>query len=214
MNIKKTLVASTTALFLAGCNIEINVPEGGRVVSESGAYTCETGEKSCVIAVSDLFFDENFIAEPDEGMTFTGWEKLDGGLCGGKVGPCRLFTSGFEGNDALMGLLDDAEKTFFLNATFAPDDGSGDGEPICETTDEKLGNMTWDQLCRTGVDEASCGADHGGAYSLGSCETEDNPPTGYCEEDNGVRTYYYDHSVGHDLYEFGCQFVGEWHPLT
>ncbi len=213
MTIKKTLFITAAALILAGCKIEITVPEGGRVVNQDATWACEAGE-TCSVDVVDIHFDQTYTAEPAEGMKFAGWERIHRSFCGGKMEPCHLYTSAFEANENLMAFLDKPEEVFHLNPTFVEDDGSGgEGEPICETTDEKLGNRTWDQLCRTGLDAAACG-EHSGDFSMGSCETGGDQPTGYCEEDNGVRTYYYDHGVGHDLYEFGCQFVGTWHPLT
>ena len=37
------IVITLSTLLLGGCKIRIEVPEGGRVTTESGSYDCETG---------------------------------------------------------------------------------------------------------------------------------------------------------------------------
>jgi hypothetical protein len=106
-----------TAL-IAGCKIEVTAPEGATVRTESGAYVC-IGPNVCTIEVNDLFFDETFTIETERGIASAGWKRRARGLCGGKDTPCRLFTSGFEGNDALMAILE-SDETFFLEALVAP----------------------------------------------------------------------------------------------
>ena len=103
-------------VLVVGCQIEISVPSGGRVESESGNYSCEGGQ-TCSIDVVDLFFDETFVAVPDEGFSFRGWRKANRHFCGGNSRPCRLFTSGFEGNAVLEGFLD-RDEVFFLVPRF------------------------------------------------------------------------------------------------
>jgi len=63
------LLLSTT-----GCKLRIDVPEGGRVVSESGVFSCEPGQ-TCDIDINDFFFDETFKAVPDDGC-HTGTSKI------------------------------------------------------------------------------------------------------------------------------------------
>ena len=62
------LVCSLTV----ACKIEIVVPEGGSVRSDSGAYICSSDQK-CTVDVVDAFFQETFRAIPDEGYEFTNW---------------------------------------------------------------------------------------------------------------------------------------------
>ena len=79
-----------TAILLASCKIVIQVPAGGKVITQSGAYNPCTAGKTCVIDVSDLFFDEAFIAKPASGYEFKHWKKKDRSFCGGKKGKCKL----------------------------------------------------------------------------------------------------------------------------
>ncbi|MHA7816610.1 MAG: flavin monoamine oxidase family protein [Pseudohaliea sp.] len=112
------LSAAVLALLLSACRIEVIVPEGARVLTESGAFRC-AGPGTCELEVSDLFFDETFFVETDPDSVFRGWKKRHRGLCGGRSDRCRLFTSGFEGNEALMAILD-SDEVFFLEAEVAP----------------------------------------------------------------------------------------------
>jgi len=101
---------------LCGCNIQIDSPEEGAVVSASGTYSCAAGS-SCSIEVSDILFDETFIAVPAQGYEFVGWKRQDRGLCGGRESNCRLFTSGFSGRAALLTVLD-SDQVFTLTPEF------------------------------------------------------------------------------------------------
>lgn len=104
-------------LFVSGCKLEVQVPLGGRVVSEDGSFVCEAGQ-TCVIDVVDFFFDQTFIAEPEAGYSFGSWRLRDGGyLCGGETGPCDLSTVAFEGNDSVQTMLE-SDETFFLRPVF------------------------------------------------------------------------------------------------
>lgn len=113
---KKIITAIVVLMCLSACKVRIEVPEGGKVVSESGAISCASGQ-SCDIDVVDLFFDETFKAVPDSGYAFIQWQKKDRGLCGGSTTACRLYTSGFEGNAALMSFLNNNE-IFYLSPQF------------------------------------------------------------------------------------------------
>jgi len=108
---------TTVVLALSGCKLEIRVPHGGTVISTDGAYICEAGQ-TCIIDVVDLFFDETFVAEPAPGFSFTGWRDRDRYLCGGEVTPCSLSTGEFEGNPALLSILE-SDETFFLVPRFS-----------------------------------------------------------------------------------------------
>jgi len=113
--------AVITFLLLAGCKIEITVPVGGKVITESGAYECLSGKK-CSIDVYDVFFDETFIAVPDQGFRFASWKKQDKGFCGGNDQPCRLVTTGFTGNDILISVLE-SDLEFYLTPVFINENG-------------------------------------------------------------------------------------------
>jgi WD40 repeat protein len=122
------LLVGLTLVLLPGCKIEITVPESGRVVTKSGAYTCESG-KTCVIDVVDVFFDETFEAEPATGYIFLNWRKKDRGLCGGRKEPCHLYTTTFPGSP-LEQFLESGEL-FYLEPVFAaPNTWSRVGENI------------------------------------------------------------------------------------
>ena len=58
---------------IGGCKIVVNMPNTGSVVTESGAYLCEAGQ-TCEIDVTDIFFDETFIAKPSGGLLFDKWK--------------------------------------------------------------------------------------------------------------------------------------------
>lgn len=114
-------------LSLAGCKIRINVPLGGNVITESGNYECLSGQV-CLIEVYDIYFDEVFIAAPDRDHRFSGWKRREKGLCGGKDEPCQLKTTGFLGNEILMGILD-SDKVFYLTPIFVDCD---DADTNCD----------------------------------------------------------------------------------
>ncbi|MEM8562861.1 MAG: hypothetical protein AAGF57_11535 [Pseudomonadota bacterium] len=111
------LVASALAIgVLAACKVEIIVPEGGRVISDS--LTCRGGN-TCTVDVTDTNFDETFRAIPAaDRYTFTGWLRADRHFCGDWMGSCSLSTQLFEGNDAWMALLNDDEEVFYLMPKF------------------------------------------------------------------------------------------------
>ncbi len=102
---------------LSACKIEVTVPKGGQVASESGAYFCGA-EKTCVIDVVDTNFTEVFIAQPNEGFIFVGWKKRDRGLFGGNTSPeIEITTTGFVGNEALIRVLE-SDEIFYLEPVF------------------------------------------------------------------------------------------------
>ncbi|MEM6606739.1 MAG: hypothetical protein AAF671_13325, partial [Pseudomonadota bacterium] len=115
--ISTKLALVLSAIAVSACRIDIIAPEGATVRSESGAFSC-VGPNTCTIEVNDLFFDETFSVETTNGNVFTGWTRRNRGLCGGRADPCRLFTSGFEGNEILLGFLE-SDETFFLEAELA-----------------------------------------------------------------------------------------------
>jgi hypothetical protein len=112
----KKILLLIPVILLSGCKVAIKVPEGGRVISVSGAYACSSGE-TCVVDVSDIYFNETFVAQPSPGFYFAGWKKNWRGLCGGNTAPCNLDTSGFKGQNAFLDLLA-SDETFFLTPVF------------------------------------------------------------------------------------------------
>lgn len=209
MTIKKILAVTAIGLLVAGCKIKMVVPEGGDVVDESGEVVCAAGD-TCNVFVNDIFFDETYTAMPHEGMMFTGWQKRNRGFCGGNTKPCRLFTSGFEGDDILMSFLEDDTQTFHLNPTFAVDDGAS-AAAACEFVQESPGG-TFD-VCAVAesLDENSCaslaGAFFGGDSAVTDRDCTAGEPVGYCDTDS-ADFYYYDHNASISGLETGCGFAG------
>jgi hypothetical protein len=113
----RTLALVFLSLSLPACKVVIdNSGGGGHVVSQSGTYSCESGE-SCEIDVSDDSFDEGFHAVPDEGQVFLGWRKGEGAFCGGASQDCFLSTVGFNNSPHLKSVLD-SDETFYLRPRF------------------------------------------------------------------------------------------------
>ena len=105
-----------TVIALAGCKVEITVPAGGVVVTQSGSFRCEAGQR-CTVDVYDTFFDETFEAVPASGYSFSRWVIKNRGLCGGNNTPCRLRTQSFAGFPALMNILE-SDAVFYLEPEF------------------------------------------------------------------------------------------------
>jgi hypothetical protein len=111
-------------LLLCGCRIEVVVPAGGAVMTESGRYTCLAGAR-CTIEVNDLFFNETFFVKPESGFTFGGWAKRPWFFCGGSLSPCSLASAVMEGNSWLENILY-SDAVFYLEPIFHPGNWSGD----------------------------------------------------------------------------------------
>ncbi|GAB3273197.1 hypothetical protein GCM10027297_06290 [Parahaliea aestuarii] len=103
---------------MAGCKVRIEVPEGGRIETESGRYQCEGGAV-CELDVRDTDFDESFLAVADDEHVFRGWRRGDGYFCGGSLAACALSTTGFSGNESLMAVLS-SNRVFHLAPVFEP----------------------------------------------------------------------------------------------
>ena len=104
-------------LTLVGCKLRIKVPEGGGVASESGAYSCASGQ-NCTIDVVDTFFDENFLAQPAQGYYFRRWKGGERFFCADIYASCPLSTVFFAGNPVLEEVLA-SDEVFFLMPLFA-----------------------------------------------------------------------------------------------
>jgi hypothetical protein len=81
MNIIKPLMLLCMAGVLAGCNLEVMTPKGGRVVSSSGMHNCAEST-NCSIAITDSTFSGSFTAVPNPGYQFVRWQKGNGFFCG------------------------------------------------------------------------------------------------------------------------------------
>ncbi len=104
-------------LAASGCRIRIEVPEGGRVESTSGVFSCGSGQ-TCDIDVIDFLFDETLKAIPEEGYLFRKWGAGDHQLCGGRIAqPCRISTMGQENNLAIQQFLA-SDEVFHLKPIF------------------------------------------------------------------------------------------------
>ncbi|KAA1189220.1 hypothetical protein F0M18_16230 [Pseudohalioglobus sediminis] len=114
---KMMLVVGSAAL--AACRVDIAVPVGGEVVTESGHYACGEAQ-SCTIDVEDTAFDETFVAVPGSGQLFAGWARGERGLCGGSLVPCRLDASLMAAHPTLMQLLE-SDAVFDLQPQFLPE---------------------------------------------------------------------------------------------
>ncbi|MEM0953938.1 MAG: imelysin family protein [Pseudomonadota bacterium] len=123
---KLNTIAATfaAALLVGGCKIQIVVPEGGSVASQSNTYTCSAGS-TCEVDIVDGTFDEVFVATPADGFEFAGWKARAAGLCGGpsfSSQPCRVATTSLMG-DLLAFVLGDF--TVFLEPEFVVFDETG-----------------------------------------------------------------------------------------
>ncbi len=119
---------------LAGCRIEVAVPVGGAVHTESGAYNCPANT-TCTIEVVDQHFDETFHAVPQGINSFLGWARGDGALCPGSQKPCRLTTAGFADDPALRAILESDDvftltPEFLVNERIARDNLQANGAPL------------------------------------------------------------------------------------
>ncbi len=105
---------------LSACKIEITAPVEGGVSTLSGAIDCKAGQ-ICEVDVSDIYFDETFVADPAQGWRFSGWNSRWLGLCGGSTENCNPYTSFFEGNYVLLDILDDPDYITYLEPRFVVD---------------------------------------------------------------------------------------------
>ena len=113
----RPLILLVASMLMVGCKLVVVVPEGGRVVSESGAYTCAESTE-CTFDIVDVFFEETFVAVPAEGYEFRNWVKRIYGFCGNSTEPCYLTTKEFGAFEVLMALLE-SDDVFYLEPEFA-----------------------------------------------------------------------------------------------
>lgn len=103
-------------LISIGCKIQITVPEGGNVTSDSGNYGCSENDV-CTIEVTDTSFSEFFRAVPNETWVVVGWKKGPYYFCGNRIDYCPLSTRGFGSNDGLMEMLE-SDTVWYLEPKF------------------------------------------------------------------------------------------------
>jgi hypothetical protein len=137
------------ALTLSACRIQVEVPQGGSVITESGDYRCSAGS-TCTVEVADLLFDETFLVETEEGYSFAGWAVRSRGLCGGSTAPCALRTAGFATYPALVALLD-SDEIFYLEPVFW---SGSTADVLCDYRDTTLN--TQPSLFYTSTSQWSC----------------------------------------------------------
>lgn len=116
MNASRILLYTSFAA-LAACKIDVNVPVGGSVSTNSGSLTC-TANSTCTLDVADIYFDETFVANPATGYDFISWKSGPGRLCAGSSQPCNFSTAGLEGNDDAIALLDDPSLMVYVEPAF------------------------------------------------------------------------------------------------
>lgn len=114
----RTLLFAVLMILLSACRIDIIVPAGGAVSSESGAYSC-AANSTCAVAVADSRFNETFAAIPAQGFQFIGWKKGLALLCGGSLSPCPIDTSWFVQYDDMMNLLR-SDGVVYVEPVFIP----------------------------------------------------------------------------------------------
>ncbi len=106
---------------LSACKIDVDVPAGGSVTTNSGSLNC-AAESTCTLDVADIHFDETFVANPAAGFDFISWKSGAGGLCAGDTGPCSFSTAGLEGNETAIALLDDPDLLVYVEPAFVSED--------------------------------------------------------------------------------------------
>lgn len=140
------LLALFTAIsLLSGCFLRIAATPGGSVNVVSGNFAdCRSDAECDDIPVVDFFFDETFVATPDEGNEFVRWIYAPGYWFGCRTDPeIRLFTSELEGTPAAVFL--ERDNVYILSPLFrstGPDiDYSSDFE--CNAINSEVLGERW-----------------------------------------------------------------------
>ena len=116
MNKLVALAAAAALIVISGCKVVINTGANGYVTTQSGAYNCARNSK-CEIDVVDAYFNEEFVAVPNNGYRFKEWRKYPRSFCGADTKPCHLTTVGFGVYQELMAFLQTDER-FYLEPVF------------------------------------------------------------------------------------------------
>lgn len=117
MTTRRVLLYTSIAL-ISACRIDVDVPAGGSVTTDSGSLNC-MANSTCTLDVTDIYFDETFVANPADGFDFIGWKSGPARLCAGNTEPCHFSTTGLEGNEDAIALLDDPDLLVYLEPAFA-----------------------------------------------------------------------------------------------
>ncbi len=107
----------TSIAAIAACKIDVDVPSGGSVTTDSGSLSC-SANSSCSLDVANIYFDETFVANPATGFDFIGWKSGPARLCSGSTEPCRFSTAGLADNEDAIALLDDPNLLVYLEPAF------------------------------------------------------------------------------------------------
>jgi len=117
----KTLLCATIASLSVGASastLRIVTPVEGGVATVSAGIDCGAGQV-CDVNISDVFFDETFVAEPAHGWQFAGWKTIQGGLCVAETENCRVDASELEDPSILddPGVIQHLEPEFVVDRT-------------------------------------------------------------------------------------------------
>lgn len=114
----RSLGILVAVLLLSGCFIRVIPTPGGVVGTKSGNHPdCGVGDACEDIPVVDQFFDEIFVATPDNGQEFVRWILAKNHMYGCTTDPeVRLYTTGLE--DTPLAVYFERDDVFFLSALF------------------------------------------------------------------------------------------------
>jgi len=191
---------------LSACKIQIETPLEGGVTTTSKAIECAAGQV-CSVDVSDIYFNETFIADPAEGWHFTGWKKREAGLFGGFTTPVTLNTSGFEGLEVWEDFLADPTIITYLEPVFTVDRRT-DLIELADEDSQTIGGLDLEfDFFRNPAYE--CGLS--GNYSFMVL----NPANGNADDEAPLWVYLHGGGVGHfddegDYYGVNNQTAQTW----
>lgn len=113
----RTTFAVIICLLLSACPLEVPVPTSGSVTTNSGSMNCAAGT-TCSLDVTDIHFDETFVAHPAPGFVFDSWQSGSRRLCGDQAGDCQFSTATLEGNEAAIALFSDPDQVLYIEPRF------------------------------------------------------------------------------------------------
>ena len=138
---------------LQGCNLKIVAPLSGSVVSDSGMYICQPGEK-CTITTSRGLLSEVFRPIPEQGYFFQYWLAGDDNICAEEIEACNtLSNSGIAIDQNFISLVLSGEASFRLQPKFKLQNGSNapinairaDVDVNYETVEYPVDGATYDE---------------------------------------------------------------------
>jgi len=139
---------------LQGCNLKIVAPLSGSVVSDSGMYICQPGEK-CTITSSRGLLNEVFRSIPEQGYFFQYWLAGDNNICADEVEACStLSNSGVALDQGLISQVTSGQASFTLQPKFKLQNGSNapinairaDVDVNYETVEYPVDGATYDEV--------------------------------------------------------------------